>query len=169
MALETATAVQTPLPLPDMSSPSSNLVYFSFISSISEQKKQSHRHQQTPQSTGHPDQVSKHRPSPSSVTFVLHGLLVQGLLHLLHAQLAAHRRLGRRTAQTVAAAPRRRHVKLLLVGKGGHAEHRPRVVAAVAMAVEAREPGTVVAHRRCPCCFRSVDACLRQRTAREMR
>jgi hypothetical protein len=38
MALEMATAVQTPLPLPDMSSPSSNLVYFSFISSISEQK-----------------------------------------------------------------------------------------------------------------------------------
>jgi len=38
MALEMATAVQTPLPLPDMSSPRSSLVYFSFISSISEQK-----------------------------------------------------------------------------------------------------------------------------------
>ena len=37
MALEMATAVQTPLPPPDMSSPSSSFVYFSFISSISEQ------------------------------------------------------------------------------------------------------------------------------------
>jgi len=35
MELDMATAVQTPLPLPDMSSPSSNFVYFSFISSIS--------------------------------------------------------------------------------------------------------------------------------------
>ena len=38
MELDMATAVQTPLPLPDMSSPSSNFVYFSFISSISERE-----------------------------------------------------------------------------------------------------------------------------------
>lgn len=43
MELDMATAVQTPLPLPDMSSPSSNFVYFSFISSISEREEKSSR------------------------------------------------------------------------------------------------------------------------------
>jgi len=35
MALETVTAVQTPLPLPDMSSPSNSFENLSFISSSS--------------------------------------------------------------------------------------------------------------------------------------
>jgi hypothetical protein len=42
MALEMASAVQTPLPLPDMSSPSSSFANLSFIMSVSGENQSDH-------------------------------------------------------------------------------------------------------------------------------
>ncbi|BAT01485.1 Os07g0481000 [Oryza sativa Japonica Group] len=140
MALEMATAVQTPFPLPDMSSPRSSLVYFSFISSISEQHP-SINHQK------HQRTLPEIKTGWHIYTFILQGLLVHNLLQLLHAELAHRWReawcRGRRAAHASPSWRRWRIVLLLLataiVGERRHTEQRSRVVAIVAVFVEARE------------------------------
>lgn len=153
-----ATAVQTPLPLPDMSSPSSNFVYFSFISSISEREEKPSRTRK---------RHKEHELNRlTSVTFLLHWLLNNNnLLCFLHAQ-PAHRRweAWRRywfcrhcAARAMAAHLWWRHMILLLVstvGEGGNLEQRARIASVIAVAVEAREPWTI-AHCCSWCCCSS--------------
>lgn len=155
MELDMATAVQTPLPLPDMSSPSSNFVYFSFISSISEKEDK-------------PSRTRKHHKEHQlnklpSVTFLLHWFLINNLLHFLHAQPAHRRREAWRcyclwrccAARAMAAHLWWWYMILLLVstvGERGNTEQRACVLPVIAVAVESWEPWTVAHCCSWPCC-----------------